>query len=153
MKIKHAFWISAATLGFTVIFHLVWTKAWQRLDIDTDWAEKVVSTSREVISKLNDYREEHGHFPESLNQLKADYQSPPGFEQPKQDAVWQYQPIGVDDFQLEVAGKSWVSSYDAMVYRSSGSYPDSWFHPFDSCHAKQIGGWWYITGFSSLKKN
>ena len=43
---------------------------------------------------------------------------------------------------------SWVSYYDAMVYRNSGAFNEPWFATLDASHLKEFGKWRYIRGFS-----
>ena len=134
------------------IGYFAFTKAWQRWDINPDWARSVISSSKDVIKKLDDFKTKHGVFPESLSELEGELKQPPRFDSLESENVWQYRPVNnKSDYQLIAIGKSWVSSYDAMVFRESNRYPKPWFKLFDSSHAKKFDGWWYITGFSSFE--
>lgn len=142
------------SVAFVVaITYFLLTKAWQRWDINPDWARSVIASSKDVIEKLDDFKTKHGVFPDTLSELEGELKQPPRFDSFETENVWQYRPVNnKSDYQLIAIGKSWVSSYDAMVFRKSNKYPASWFNLFDSSHAKNFDGWWYITGFSSFEK-
>jgi hypothetical protein len=154
MKFTRILTVMVSVACVLAITYFLLTKAWQRWDINPDWARSVIASSKDVIEKLDDFNNQHGAFPESLDDLEQKYEQPPNFDTSESECVWQYRPVNnSSDYQLVAIGKSWVSSYDAMVYRKSKSYPKSWFKPFDSSHARAFDGWWYVTGFSGFEKN
>jgi type II secretory pathway pseudopilin PulG len=129
----------------------VLTKSWQRFDIDAEWALQVVSDAEGLQTRLHEYRSANGEFPDSLKEIDSGFNDPTGFYEPKSTDGWHYRRLGKSDYQLYAIGTSFVSTYDAMVFRYSGDYPSEWFRPLDTSHSKTFGEWRYITGFSELE--
>lgn len=133
----------------SVIF--VTTRMWQRWDIDPKWAKTIISESEEVRQMLDKYRSTNGEFPLSLNLIGAQFQQPTDFANHPSKSEWHYRRLNKADYQLFATGTSFVSSFDAMVFRYSGNYPQNWFRALDSSHSRRFGDWYYITGFSSFE--
>ena len=66
---------------------------------------------------------------------------------------WFYDRIGKDDYQLFVTADTWVSYFDAMVYRHAGEFADPWFSTLDSSSSREFGKWRYVQGFSRFHEN
>ena len=119
----------AVTIFAVAVFAIF--KVMTRWDPDEEWAAKIVEESTEVRLLLEQYREENGEFPMSLSDLDEDYKKPTDYltrngAAPDTDR-WFYDRIGKNDYQLFVTADSWVSSFDAMVYRHTGEFADPWF--------------------------
>ena len=123
-----------------------------RWDPDEEWAAKVIEESTEVRLLLKEYREKKGEFPMSLEDIEGVYAKPTDYltrnaAAPGTDR-WFYDRIGKDDYQLFVTADSWVSYFDAMVYRHAGEFADPWFSTLDSSSSREFGKWRYVQGFS-----
>ena len=123
-----------------------------RWHADEAWAAKVIEESTEIRLLLEEFREENGEFPMSLSEIDEDCTKPTDYltrnsTAPETDR-WYYDRIGPDDYQLFATAYSWVSYYDAMVYRKSGAFDEPWFANRDRSSTKEIGEWRYIRGFS-----
>ena len=93
-----------------------------------------------------------GGFPMSLDKIAEDHTKPTDYLTRNVAAPgtgqWFRDRVGKDDYQLFVTADSWVSYFDAMVYRHSGDFADPWFATLDSSASKQFGKWRYVRGFS-----
>ena len=123
-----------------------------RWNPDEAWAAKVIEESTEIRLLLERYREENGEFPMSLSDIDEDYTKPTDYltrnsTAPETDR-WYYDRIGPDDYQLFATAYSWVSYYDAMVYRKSGAFDEPWFDNRDAGDWRDFGKWRYCEGFS-----
>ena len=141
----------AAAVACSAFYLFVSTRMWQRWDMDADWANKVIADSQEIRQQLEEYKSTHGEFPDSLSRIQSEYRQPTDFDDLRSAGKWFYLKLDKNDYQLFATGKSWISSFDALVFRYSGAYPEHWFKSLDSYHSKQIGDWYYLTGFSSLE--
>lgn len=129
-------------------------KVMTRWDPDEEWAAKVMEESTEVRLLLEEYREEKGEFPMSLDDIEGGYTKPTDYltrnsAAPDTDQ-WFYDRSGKDDYQLFVTADPWVSYFDAMVYRHKGEFADPWFSALDSSDSKEFGKWRYARGFSKF---
>lgn len=129
----------------------VTTRMWQRWDIDPKWADTIIVESQEIQKILDDYRSANGEFPLTLNHIEPLFQQPTDFYDRRSQGRWHYRRLNKTDYQLFATGASFVSSFDAMIFRYSGRYPENWFRALDSSHSKRFGDWRYITGFSSFE--
>ncbi len=132
-------------------------KVMTRWDPDEEWAAKVIEESADIRSLLESHREENGEFPMSLDEIAENYTKPIDYlsrnvAAPDTDQ-WFYDRIGRDDYQLFVTADSWVSYFDAMVYRHKGEFADPWFAILDSSDSKEFGKWRYVQGFSRFYEN
>ncbi|MEO1949218.1 hypothetical protein [Thioclava sp.] len=129
-------------------------KVMTRWDPDEEWAAKIIEESADLRSLLGEYRDENGEFPFSLDEIAEDYTKPTNYlsrqlAAPDTDR-WFYDRIGKDDYQLFVTADSWVSYFDAMVYRHKGEFADPWFATLESSDSKEFGRWRYARGFSEF---
>ena len=119
---------------------------------DRAWAAKVVIESGEVRNLLDKFRKSQGEFPSSLEELNAPYRQPTDYEtrngSTPEKGRWFYERIGKDDYQLYACARTWVSYYDAMVYRYSESFCDPWTSSLKKSHYLPLGKWRYFRGFS-----
>lgn len=127
-------------------------KVMTRWDPDDGWAAKVIEESTDIRLLLEKYRKENSEFPMSLSDIAEGYKKPTEFltrnaAAPDTDR-WFYERIGKDDYQLFVTADSWVSYFDAMVYRHTGAFADPWFSTLDSSDSIEFGKWRYVQGFS-----
>jgi hypothetical protein len=123
-----------------------------RWDVDEKWAATVIEESSEIRFLLEEFRRANGEFPMSLSEIDEDYLKPTDYLSRHAVAAgmskWFYERIGAKDYQLYVTAYSWVSYYDAMVYRHSGAFAEPWFSTLDTSHSREFGKWRYIRGFS-----
>ena len=119
---------------------------------DQEWAERVVIESGQVRNLLDKFRKSQGEFPSSLEELNAPYCQPTDYQTRNASAPergrWFYARIGKDDYQLYACACTWVSYYDAMVYRYSESFSDPWASSLKKSHYLPLGKWRYFRGFS-----
>ena len=119
----------AVTILVCVIFSMF--KFMTRWDADEAWAVKVNEESTEIRLLLEEFREENGKFPMSLSEIDDVYTRPTDYltrnSRTPESARWYYDRIGPDDYQLFATAHSWVSYFDAMVYRKSGAFNEPWF--------------------------
>lgn len=145
----------AVTIFAVAVFAIF--KVMTRWDPDEEWAAKVVEESTEVRLLLEKYRNENGEFPMSLSDIDEDYTKPTDFLTRNGAAPdtsrWFYARIGKDDYQLFVTADSWVSYFDAMVYRHKGEFTDPWFSTLDASDSREFGKWRYVRGFSQFDEN
>ena len=132
-------------------------KVMTRWDPDEEWAAKVIEESTDIRLLLEKHREENSEFPMSLSDIDEDHAKPTDFltrngAAPGTDR-WFYDRIGKDDYQLFVTADSWVSYFDAMVYRHTGAFADPWFSTLDSSDSRESGTWRYVQGFSRFHEN
>ena len=125
-----------------------------RWDPDEQWAAKIIEESADLRLLLEEYRDENGEFPVSLDEIAEDYTKPTEYltrngAAPDTDQ-WFYDRSGKDDYQLFVTADPWVSYFDAMVYRHKGDFADPWFSALDSSDSKEFGKWRYARGFSKF---
>ena len=127
-----------------------------RWDVDEQWAAKVIKDSTEIRLLLEEFRQEYGEFPMSLSEIDEDYKKPTDYLTRNATLAsrsgWYYNRIGRDDYQLYVTAYSWVSYYDAMVYRYSDAFTEPWFSSHDTSHSREFGKWRYIRGFSKYNE-
>ena len=144
----------AVTILACVIFAVF--KFMTRWDADEAWAAKIIEESTEIRLLLERFREENGEFPMSLSENDVDYTKPTDYltrnSTAPETARWYYDRIGPDDYQLFATAHSWVSYFDAMVYRKSGAFNEPWFATRDRSSTKEIGEWRYIRGFSRYQE-
>ena len=123
-----------------------------RWNPDKAWAAKVIGESEELQILLAQYHEANGEFPESLDDIDEEYTKPTDFlsrnADPAGTSRWHYDRIGPNDYQLYVTAYSWVSYYDAVVYRKSGNFAEPWFDNRDAGDWRDFGRWRYVKGFS-----
>ena len=123
-----------------------------RWDADEACAAKVIEESTEIQLLLERFREENGEFPMSLSEIDGDYPKPTAYltrnSTASETARWYYDRIGPDDYHLFATAHSWVSYFDAMVYRRSGRFTEPWFATRDRSAMIEIEEWRYIRGFS-----
>ena len=119
---------------------------------DQEWAEQVVIESGEVRNLLDEFRKSQGEFPSSLEELKTPYRQPTDYltrnGSTPEKGTWFYDRIGKDDYQLYACARTWVSYYDAIVYRFSESFSDPWTSSLKKSHYLPLGKWRYFRGFS-----
>ena len=140
----------AVTIFACAVFAIF--KVMTRWDPDEEWAAKVIEESTDIRLLLERYREENGEFPMSLSDIDEDHKKPTDFltrngAAPGRDK-WNYNRIGAQDYQLFVTAYSWVSYFDAMVYRHTGEFSDPWFSTLDASASREFGKWRYVEGFS-----
>ena len=127
-------------------------KIMTRWDPDEEWAAKVIEESTDIRLLLEKHHKENGEFPMSLSDIDEDHTKPTDFLTRNGAAPdtsrWFYDRIGKDDYQLFVTADSWVSYFDAMVYRHTGEFTDPWFSTLDSSDSREFGKWRYVQGFS-----
>ena len=123
-----------------------------RWNPDEKWATEIIVQSRELRLLLHRFHEENGEFPKSLGSISEDYARPTSYldrnGRPPSESRWFYERVGKDDYQIFVCARSWVSFFDAMVYRHTGMFADSWHSSLDPSNYRTFGKWRYIRGFS-----
>jgi len=143
-----------ALIGLLTLFLLLLAAFFfiTRWSPDHEWAAKVVVESGEVRNLLDRFRKSQGEFPSSLDELYIAFRQPTDYQTRKRPAPekgrWFYDRIGKDDYQLYACVRTWVSYYDAMVYRYSESFSDPWTSSLKKSHYLPLGKWRYIRGFS-----
>ena len=141
--------VVSSTLSFLVLAILLFTTRWSP---DRKWAAKVVIESGEIRNLLDEFRKSQGEFPSSLEKLDAPYRQPTDYQtrngSTQEKGRWFYERIGKDDYQLYACARTWVSYYDAMVYRYSESFCDPWTSSRKKPHYLLLGKWRYFRGFS-----
>ena len=127
-----------------------------RQSVDEGWAAKVIKESTDLQLLLERFHDENGEFPTSLNEIDKAYTQPTEYLTRNSDAPetanWYYDRIGPDDYQLYATAYSWVSYFDAMVYRKSARFNEAWFGNRTRSNTQEIKNWRYIRGFSSYEK-
>ncbi|MFK7850575.1 MAG: hypothetical protein AB8D78_06310 [Akkermansiaceae bacterium] len=143
--------VAAAMLGCAVFAAF---KLMTRWDPDENWAAKVIPESGEIRNLLEKFHHEKGDFPMSLDEIDGNYANPPDYLTRNGAAPdkgrWHYNRIGKYDYQLFVTADSWVSSFDAMVYRHTGAFDEAWFSLPEASDSRELGKWRYIRGFSGF---
>lgn len=123
-----------------------------RWNPDTAWAATVIGEADELQDLLRGYYEMNEEYPRSLDDLKEDFTQPTDFLTRNAERAgtsrWGYDRLGPDDYQLAVTAYSWVSYWDALVYRSSGDFAEPWFDNRDGADWRDFGKWRYVKGFS-----
>ena len=127
-------------------------KVMTRWNPDEEWAAKVIEESTDIRLLLEKFRKDNGAFPKELGEIGEDYPKPTDFLTRNAAAPdrsqWFYNRIGAQDYQLFVTADSWVSYFDAMVYRPSGEFAEPWFATLDASASRVFGKWRYVEGFS-----
>ncbi|NNM28217.1 MAG: hypothetical protein HKO57_01740 [Akkermansiaceae bacterium] len=140
----------AVTMFVGAVFTIF--KVMTRWDPDEEWAATVIEESTDLRLLLEQYRKENGGFPTELSDIGEGYPKPTDFltrhAAAPDTSRWFYSRIGRDDYQLFVTADSWVSSFDAMVYRHSGEFTEPWFENLDASDSREFGKWRYVQGFS-----
>ena len=141
--------IVSLTLSLLLLTAFLFLTRWSP---DQEWAERVVIESGQVRNLLDKFRKSQGEFPSSLEELNAPYCQPTDYQTRNASAPergrWFYARIGKDDYQLYACARTWVSYYDAMVYRYSESFSDPWASSLKKSHYLPLGKWRYFRGFS-----
>ena len=141
--------IVSLTLSLVLLAVFLFITRWSP---DQEWAEQLVIESGEVRNLLDEFRKSQGEFPSALEALNAPYCQPTDYEtrngSTPEKGRWFYERIGKDDYQLYACARTWVSYYDAMVYRYSESFSDPWTSSLKKSHYLPLGKWRYFRGFS-----
>lgn len=141
--------IVSLTLSLLLLAAVLFTTRWSP---DREWAAKVVIESGEIRDLLDEFRKSQGEFPSSLEELNASYRQPTDYQTRNRSTPekgrWFYERIGKEDYQLYACARTWVSYYDAMVYRYSESFCDPWTSSLKKSHYLPLGKWRYFRGFS-----
>ena len=147
LMIRALVWLVVLTCAVFTTFKLA-----TRWNPDEKWAIEVIGQSRELRALLQRFHEENGEFPKSLSSISEGYAKPTNFldrnGSPPSQGRWFYERIGTDDYQMFVCARSWVSFFDAMVYRHTGMFADSWNSSLKPSDYRTFGKWRYIRGFS-----
>ena len=148
-KTSREAFIGSLTLFLLLLAAFFFISRWSP---DQEWAEQLVIESGEVRNLLDEFRKSQGEFPSSLEELKAPYRQPTDFltrnGSTPEKGTWFYDRIGKDDYQLYACARTWVSYYDAMVYRYAESFCDPWTSSLKKSHYLPLGKWRYFRGFS-----
>ena len=150
--------LTACLLSVIMLACAVFTifKVVTRWQPDEQWATEVISESKQLRLLLERYYEKNGEFPKSLSSIRGDYAKPTDYLDrkgiPPGNSRWFYERIGKDDYQLFVCARSWVSFFDAMVYRHTGIFADPWHSSLDPSDYRIFGDWRYVRGFSRFNE-
>lgn len=140
--------------GLILVFVLgkfVAGKGWQRWSFDERWCKAQTLRAQPVLDALDAHRKSAGHYPETLDELVPTGIKLPGpipYPTGNGGKNWLYRQLSPDEYELSVTALHWVSSFDALIYRSSGQYPSSWE---DSHHVFRVNSWIYVIGAQKLK--
>ena len=115
---------------------------------EKDTAKKIIIAGRSVISALEHFYIDNERYPDTLRELTTKYlQSIPT---PKilGQRSWQYTLLDNNSYQLQMTCSHFVSSYDAVVYRSGKDYPAIWRK---KAKIIRMDDWIYVIGFQSIE--
>lgn len=98
--------------------------------VDREWARRVKLEARPIVSALERYREISGSYPEDIQELFPDYLSRvpplPLHSKRGREGHWIYSLLEDGQYELGATCMHWISSYDALLRRPTGQYPDNW---------------------------
>ncbi len=125
---------------------------WQKYQIDHRWCHDQAASAQPLLDALDEYRSQFGTYPAQLDGLVPTFidQVPAPTLHPSGNSgeKWIYRRLSGNRFQLSVTALHWVSTFDALVYRSSQEYPELWTR--DHC-TQDFAGWLYVVGAQDLK--
>ena len=112
----------------------------------------IIRSSESLLEALDGYHSDKGQYPDRLGQLVPDYlaeipvptSTPNGKNRP-----WVYEKKRNDLFQLHATLLHWVSSYDAVVYRSDQMYPKWWE---EQAQVSPLDHWVYVVGYQIIEQ-
>lgn len=141
--------------GVAGLIYTLQSKVYQAWDFDPQWADANILVAFPIQSALERFRNDHGAYPETLDDLTPKYL----FSIPATCSThrvhqagdrWWYRRDKDEQYTLWATAMHWVSSFDAIVYRPSRTYPFIWRE-----HAWCIdhNGWLYVAGFSREATN
>jgi len=142
--------LTVAIASYTIITR----RLWQRWRIETSWCQKTVDAAHPLIDSLETFHKDTGSLPHTLDELTPRYLShtpdvPFGESESVRETNWGYHCESRDQFSLCVSTQHWVSSYDALIYRSSRDYSD--IQGNENVESKVIGDWIYVIGAQHIK--
>jgi hypothetical protein len=131
---------------------IVVDKPWQLIQVDKPWCREQASAGEPIIAALEDHRIETGSYPDTIDDLVPRFLDsiPPTIPHPSGNGGdgWGYRKINDNEYVLFVTALHWVSSFDVLVYRSTGQYPRSWI---GHRYSRKIDGWRYIIGAQRME--
>ena len=151
--VRHQLAMAALGLGLLAIgagLYLYWSsQVWQLWDYDPHWAQANIRVAAPIQAALEQFRKDHGQYPQSLEELTPKYlpDIPSAVVSHRvQDARdrWWYRREHDGPYTLWATAMHWVSSFDAIVYRPSRLYPP-WWRERSWCI--DVDGWIYVVGF------
>ena len=118
----------------------------------TESATTIIRSSESLLKALDEYYHDKGQYPDRLEQLMPDYiteipmptSTPSGNNSP-----WVYEKKRNDLFQLHATLCHWVSSFDAVVYRSDQMHPKWWE---EQAQVSSLGHWVYVVGYQIIEQ-
>lgn len=113
---------------------------------DEQWCRSQIAHLEPVIYALQSYEKHYDEYPKSSEALVPRYL--PLRPEPLRcdccddsEHTLTYRRIRGGGFQLAVTHAHWISSCNALVFRSSGDYPQSWK---DDVNSLDLGKWRYV---------
>jgi hypothetical protein len=137
-------WLGAAVLVAAPVLVLVRIA---RRSVDRAWCERQMLLAEPLLSALERYREARGEYPTAPGDLVPAYLREIPRTEPDRDGnggePFRYTRPADGGFELAVTTLHWVSSFDGLFYRSSGTYPPDWAKGRTLI---PMNGWMYVIG-------
>lgn len=148
MSSKHTFSLTTlfgvvaiTGLIFGCSFWFVSNRKWEELSIPYEECQQIIREAKPLLNEIELFKDNNGRYPLSFAELE---------KEPFQefDDLFEYRRVG-EEYQIQrVTVEGLTDSYDAIFYRPSHDYPESWRK---TNKVIEMGQWRYVIGAQTLE--